>query len=166
MLTETRKADRRKMADIVEQIAAEFGATTRERTEDGIWPNSVGLEIVGPRHTTVGMRFHRERIHETNNIWVLTWNSAQGVCFADAFSFNLNRYHFGKATDIAYGFDHLCQLLRLRLGQMNDGSAFDDVRAAEYQAKTDRGEQLWQRLANSGPLLPKSPENGQPEPTC
>jgi hypothetical protein len=146
-----------------------MGATVTERDESGeVYPDSVSLTIVGPRKTTIGIRFHRQRVHETNNIWVGTWNThyrGPTVCFADSFETPQFRPYpkysaRNKATRVWYGFDHLMASLERDLAALNDGSAFDDAAAAEYDARTARGERPWQRILRS------SPENGQKEQSC
>lgn len=152
-LSETRKADRAKMADIITELATSLGVTvTRDESglDNTIYEGKrVSLELYCARGVTLGVNIE---VQATKGVYVLTWNTPidhgpeDRVCFAAGFGDMVNKFNRNKSTRIAYGFDHLQQILRTDIGKLNDGSAFDDAFAVEYQGRIDRGEMPWQQF--------------------
>lgn len=154
ILTEKRKADREKMAAGVTELVTSLGMTV-ERDASGLdgtvyEGRRVSLELAGPRGVTVGVDFDGKSCQM--DVYVLTWNTplhnkgADRVCFTANFGDMVNKFSRDKSTRIAYGFDHLQQILRTDIAKLNDGSAFDDAFAAEFEARIQRGEMPWQQF--------------------
>lgn len=137
-LTERRKADRLKMAEIVRALAVECGAKAEivDKPYGDLSPQEIVVKIVAPGGLRLGVDFDGKSCQP--DVHVLSWHvdsSKADACLADAFAHSLNRIHFHKATDVAYGFDALCDVLRRKLAMCADGTAYDPVRTAAAIAK-------------------------------
>ncbi len=123
--TERKKADREKMAAIVEAIAATHGATT-ERPDwfPEIYPRGVMVSITTPGGLNVSVDFSGESTQP--DVFVLSWHMAtdSSLLISGRFSYHVNEYHRGKATDICEGFDALTETLSTRLACIASGEAY------------------------------------------
>lgn len=130
MFTETRKADRMTMLDVVVALIVECGARVIEREgEHAGLPRKrrclVTLEAENGLRLTVDF----DGASSQPNIHVLSWYIAtdhkwDAVKPAPGFAPSVNPCHWHKATDICEGFESLCATLRKRLASARDGTAF------------------------------------------
>lgn len=133
-LTERRKSDRAKMADAVADIAREYGATATIEPEgsNSISPRRVMVRIEAQRGLCLNLDFDGQSCQP--DIHVLSWhfNHDTDACLSDRFaSFgSLNRFHFRKATHVAYGYTNLIAMLEHCLDLAQGGEAFDLDREA------------------------------------
>lgn len=148
-LTERKKADRAQMATAVAMLAASLGAAVEiEREgENSICPRRVMVGIRAARGLCVSVDFDGQSCQP--DVHVISWHMSTDcdTCFADTFerAAGLNRYHFRKATAVAYDFDALLVSLAAGLELAQSGAAFDDAREAAAIAK--RGETAGQHAA-------------------
>lgn len=132
--TERRKSDRAKMADAVAEIAREYGATATIEPEgsNDICPRRVMIRIEAQRGLCLNLDFDGKSCQP--DVYVLSWhfNHDTDACFSDRFaSFgSLNRFHFRKATHVAYGYTALIATLERCLDLAQGGEAFDPDREA------------------------------------
>ncbi len=141
-LTETRKADRAKMAAILAQAVTAAGAVSAEiKPED---PSSVydkrrtRVEIVCARGLLLTVTFRGDSPQSRPNIFVLSWHTDldSDARLADVFGYDgVNPYHFSKATQIAEGLDDLVAKVTRIVAMAADGSAFSPEREAAMIAK-------------------------------
>jgi hypothetical protein len=160
MLSERRKADRKKMMAALEELLNRLGVTYR-RTEDelkGMCPHRLSVELDMPRGLQLTVEFDGESPQP--DVHVLSWHvsSQSGACLSEVFP-NVNNFHFQKATDITYGLDHLLSLLELRIESVQDGTAFSIEREDDYRRRYEAGLLPWQQIRKAqehegGPLLP------------
>jgi len=137
-LTERRKADRAQMAQAVVALATELGATARLKPEgESLSPHEVNVHIRAARGLCVTASFDGQSPQP--DVHVVSWHMARDVdtCLADTFTRagEPNRYHFRKATAVAYGFDNLLHVLRTGLELAASGEAFSAEREAAAIAK-------------------------------
>lgn len=147
-LTVTRKADRKKMAAIIYDLATSLGAEAVIKPEDPASSFDSRRTVVGitaARGLKVGVSFDGGTSQP--DVWVLSWHVDidYDTCLDDGFGGQVNPHHFAKATYVAYGFDHLKEQLARGLSKAADGSAFSDEREAAKIAKS--GETALQRRA-------------------
>lgn len=135
-LTERRKADRAKMADMVHALALEMGAaaTIEHQPFGEIHPHMIAVQIRTDRGLCLTVDFDGESCQP--DVHVLSWHTALDVdtCLADAFG-SVNQSHYSKATDVAHGLDSLLAVLRQKLAMCADGSAYSAEREAASIAK-------------------------------
>lgn len=131
-LSELRKADRAAMVAHVVRVVEECGATA---IVEEMRPRETWINIAAARGLRLTLDFDGESWQP--NVHVLSWHFSTDcdTCFADAFG-SLNRHHFRKATDTAEGMDELLSILRKRLEQAADGSAFSAEREAAAIAES------------------------------
>lgn len=125
-LSETRAADRKKMAAAIEQLVLECGSTFT-RSEGGSYPgpHCVNINVSAPEGLNVRVSFDGKSWQP--NVYVLSWNmglDATRLLNSDTFGGSVNQHHFCKATYVAHGFDDLCRQLRSGLLMAKDGSAY------------------------------------------
>jgi len=146
-LSERRKADRRRMADIVEALLKREGVQY-ERLEGINWvPGSIRIELK-INDLRLGVEFDRDSPRP--DVYLLPWNIVPGrtTCLSDRLGcVNLN--HFQKATRIVRGFPSLLAAIADGIAAAKDGSAFSPEREAEYRHKKESGQLLWQRIATA-----------------
>lgn len=133
-LTERRKADRLKMADEIESIVRECGATCVRSDPAPLSPRGIWLEIEGAGGLCVTVDLDGESVQP--DIHVVAWHVSgdSDSCLAASFG-DVNPHHFRKATHVAYGFEALRQEVRRGLMAARDGSAFDAERQARHIAE-------------------------------
>lgn len=157
-LSETRAADRKKMADILEKLITELGAAyTRIDGKKGGYPDhrEIQLNIRANRGLCVSVNLDGNSWQP--DVYVLSWYIASDsdARLSDDFGGDVNPHHHAKATYIARGFDDLCIQLGIGLTKAATGSAFDLEReafhikkngetAAERQARYAEMKEEWQ----------------------
>ena len=161
MLSERRKADRKKMIEGVEDLLKRFGVVYKRTDEEfkEVCPHRVSVQLDLPRGLQLSVDFDGESVQP--DVHVLSWHMhlKSSACLSEVFP-SLNNFHFQKATDIAYGYDHLLQILELRIKQAQDGSAFSIEREDDYRRRYDAGKLPWQQIRKAqadgtmGALLP------------
>lgn len=123
MLSEKRKADRAKMADMVVDLVREFGFGF-DRCEGEASRREELVRVIAADDIHVSVDFDGES--RQPDVYVLNWWITPGAIrlFDDSFADSVNGYHRHKATDVAYGFDHLMSTLRARFSAISTGKAF------------------------------------------
>ncbi|QJA42986.1 hypothetical protein [Phaeobacter phage MD18] len=148
-LSETRKADRARMAKELVKTVMECGATCEvlEEGADTYRPRRVLIAIEGPRGLCCGIDFDGETIQP--NIFVNGWNMSTrtDAClargrFPDG---EVNPHHQRKCTTVVRGFDALLEHVRTVLTRAADGSLFDAEKEAQHVAENG----TWQDRAAS-----------------
>jgi hypothetical protein len=132
-LTMKRKADRTKLALMIEEMLKDRGVQF-ERREGGDYPGprEIQIHVVADRGVRVGVDLDGDSCQP--NTFVLTWNAPDGVCFSEAMGM-VNPYHFAKATTVAHGADQLLYLLDRDLEAFRSGRGFDDERVKLVEAR-------------------------------
>lgn len=128
-LSEVRKPDRAKIAQLVADLCDEFRFDYKWTREgfDECYPKAQVIQIHAPRGLLVGIELDGDSCQ--HNVHVLPWHMSSDVdtCLSDRFG-SINNYHFRKATQVSYGTAALLQGLRERFMMIKDGSAFDGER--------------------------------------
>lgn len=129
VLTEKRKADRVSMSGEVAKLAKELGCEVTQVTGDAETypgPHTELVKIKAPG----GLRLHVDFDgHSAQmDVHVLSWHmdfNVSAKLSPSAFEYNMvNTVHHHKATDVAYGFSELMEVLAKRLKACADGSAY------------------------------------------
>lgn len=122
-LTERRKADREIMAREVVALATSLGA--QAAILPGFTARELCVHIETPQGLRLSVDFDGNSPHVRPDTYVLSWyiDHARETKLAPAFG-NVNPYHWRKATGVVRGFPELLEILRHRLGQVRDGTAF------------------------------------------
>lgn len=132
MLSVRRKADRAIMAERVRALAVECGAKAEiKSTHD---PREIRVTIEAARGLLLSVDLDgASPIGESH---VLSWhtNLETDARLSDRFG-DVNPCHYRKSTDIADDFESMLSILKRRLEQCADGSAFDADREARMIAK-------------------------------
>ena len=127
-LSETRKADRQKMAEALAAICKEHGVHCEVlncwQGKDTAW--AVKIQADTGLSTTID--FTPDSIQP--NIFVLSWHfnslpdrSDRGYEINPEVFHDYNNYHFRKATDTAHGWENLKSVVTRRVKQIADGTA-------------------------------------------
>lgn len=133
-LTERKKADRAKMAEMVRELAVNCGAEVEIISNWLGESRAVAVKIAASRG--VGLTVDFDGTSTQPGVFVLSWHiDDSDARFADFFCGCLNTCHFAKATDVCHGFDSLLEILRERLESIREGWAFSPEREAEQIAK-------------------------------
>ena len=139
MLTETRKADRAKMAQILSNAVLEAGALSADIKPASYDPAITVVRIEAPGGAHIVVDFDGRSPQP--NVHVATWNTPDTVFLAPAFG-DVNPYHYGKASRVGHGLDRLIDLLEADLDDFVSGDAYlahDSVElttmAARYAAQ-------------------------------
>jgi hypothetical protein len=123
------------MAALVAELARAHGAQCALQHDDSSpRARATHVYITAARGLSVRVRF--EAKSPTPGAYVLSWHmngTDASLLEAGAFA-SVNPHHFRKATDVAYGFDALCELLAARLDAARSGRAFRDVVVQPAQA--------------------------------
>lgn len=135
-LSETRKADRLLMANAVGELAKRFGAKASMSFED---QGSQGIDYVvsiqAPGELYTSVAFRKNSPHAKPNTFVLSWclppRSERKLDPAVFGERSVNKFHFAKATQVAYSFEGLCETLEHVLRCAQNGTAYQ---AAELHA--------------------------------
>lgn len=91
----------------------------------------VWIHLHGPRGLSLTIVLDGDSNLQREGCFVLSWHF-RGPDYGAGTKLNptvwasVNQCHFHKATDIAYGFDSLLSVVRRRMSQANDGTAFTE----------------------------------------
>jgi hypothetical protein len=130
-LSARRAKDREVMAQYLLVLARKAGAVAKRRDANPCRPHAEVLDIEAARGLRVSVALDGDRkAGNSADVYVLSWHFAPGrraerlnpatlLC-------GVNPYHFGKATDVAYGFEDLCRKLVYTLQRAKDGTAFQE----------------------------------------
>ena len=134
-LTERRKADREKMAVMVELLCCEIGAKVERQMRD----REIRLEI-SFSDARVGIEFDGGPFNTQVDLYCMPWN----VCldsearfttkFGIAVGAEVNPHHRQKCMGFADGIDALLLRLRFAMECIKRGEAFEAVEAAKVAA--------------------------------
>ncbi|MBB5985993.1 hypothetical protein [Sphingobium lignivorans] len=125
-LTEKRKADRAKMADILEALATEKGAKVTR--PDSLHPREIRLKIEVEGGPYVHVEFDGSA--PSPDYYDLTWNVDHGSLWAFSSAFgDVNAYHFTKASRAAKGFTALCNVIADDIETLLSGRGYCAERA-------------------------------------
>jgi hypothetical protein len=119
-LTEKRAADRKRMADQLQQLVLRLGGTV-ERSQ--LTPRCEMLDITGAQGLHVYIDLDGESCQP--DVHVIPWHitSPSEAKLAPSFG-DVNPHHFRKATHVVYGFAALHAEIERGLSAAKDGSAF------------------------------------------
>jgi len=135
-LSETRKADRTKIAQLVSDVCSEFKIDHKWTREgfDEAYPKAHVIEIMAPRGVRCRIELDGDSCQP--NVHVLPWNVAidSDARFSARFG-SVNQAHHQKMTAVAYNTDGLLAHLRSCFRLINSGAAFDEEREKEAIAK-------------------------------
>lgn len=122
-LTERRKADREEMAKRLIPIIVATGATVERDDDPPLSPRAIWLKIKAARGLCLTIDLDGNSPQPGTH--VLSWHGVDdGQKLSPGFAPSVNSCHWHKATDIAEGFEELCNVVRRRLEAAADGSAF------------------------------------------
>jgi hypothetical protein len=123
-LTERRKADREIMAQQVFDMAFDLGASAA-MILPGFNPREICVHIETPQGLRLSVNFNGKSPQRKPDTYVLSWHMGHDATakLAPAFG-DVNPHHWRKSTDVVHGYAALLELLRRRLGQVLDGTAF------------------------------------------
>jgi len=126
-MTETKKKDRQIMAEELRKLAEEFGIKHYIEFKYLGDTRRVKVELTDPvTSLSVMMTLQGDTPQQNSNTFVLSWHFEEcnnGWIIDASFTRDINPYHHRKATDVAYGFEHLMHMLRDRLGKIHAGTA-------------------------------------------
>lgn len=138
MLTETRKADRAKMAEKLAEAMRAAGATATIEP-CSYEPQRLDIHIVAPGGATIHVDFDGKSCQP--NIHVATWNT-RGPLFMSPILGDVNPHHWSKMNVVGYGLDDLIAQLERHVAHFANGSGYlteDDPRiqrmAADYKTR-------------------------------
>ncbi len=127
-LTEKRKADRAKMADLLESAMIEAGASVTR--PEPLGDREIRLEVQVPGGAYIGVDFDGHSSQP--DVHVITWNTQSDSLFAfSAAMGSVNEFHFNKASRVAHGFDALLSVLRRDVALLLEGRGYSPERAAK-----------------------------------
>lgn len=120
-LSESRAADRAKMATMVEALCQEMGASVERIERD----REIRLEITAG-DATVGIEFDGGPYNTQKGCYCMPWNTSSRftAAFGRAVGAEVNPHHYAKCMGFADGIDALLLRLRLAMECVNDGRAF------------------------------------------
>lgn len=122
MYTEKRKADRVAMAKILEAIIVASGASHTRDDNCECYPHATRLHITANKGLKLTVDLDGKSCEP--DVHVLSWHGLEdGKLNGHTFG-SVNTCHWCKATDVAYGFDALCEILTSRLDSVQSGEAF------------------------------------------
>lgn len=144
-LTETRKPDRAKMAKLLVAAVLGAGAVKAEIKPESGDPTDyydgrrTTVSIEAERGLHLGVDFNGRTPQSQPDIHVLSWHirsTDSDARLADVFGYDaVNPHHFLKATQVAHGFEQLCEMVVRGVTMARDGSAFSPEREAAMIAK-------------------------------
>ena len=126
-LTERRKADRERMAQLLQALAESHGASVERRPHDGRCPREITLCIAAPGGLSVVLDVDGNSCQP--DVHVIPWHvrpSMPGpvpVRLTPNFG-DVNPHHGQKATHVAYGFEALYWEIHRGLKAAADGTAY------------------------------------------
>lgn len=124
-LTDRRKADRAKMATMVEALCTELGASVERSERD----REIHLEVA-LGEGRVGLEFDGGPYNLNPDCYCLPWNTARRSdakmtpAFGRAVGAEVNPFHHAKCMGFADGIDDLLFRLRAAMECINRGEAF------------------------------------------
>ena len=127
-LSERRAADREKMAQMVEALCAEKGATCER--EEPLDSREIRL-VIRSGAARVGIEFDGGPFNSQPNVFCMPWNIAHGsdARFSSAFGVavgaSVNPFHRAKCMGFAEGIDNLLWRLGRALDTIAEGNAFE-----------------------------------------
>lgn len=138
-LSETRKADRAKMAKALAEAMIAAGATV-EVKPCSYEPKRIDVNITAPGGATIHVDFDGGSTQP--GVHVATWNTPQCVFLSPGVIGDVNPHHFGKATRVERGLVNLIARLDADVRRFASGDGYlshDDPRivamAARYAAQ-------------------------------
>jgi hypothetical protein len=152
-LSETRKADRQKIAQMVSDICSEYKidhSWTREGFVEG-YPKAHVIQIDAGEGLKVSVEIDGDSVQP--NTWVLAWHIGfnSDARLADSFG-DINKFHFQKCTEVARSTFGLIDHLRSKFELIAEGKAFDEERKAasikELGTATERAARFaeWRKM--------------------
>lgn len=126
MYTVARKADRIAMAKKLVAMIESCGAKVTQSDGCSIFPNSIKLAIKADKGLGLNIRLDgKSGMKDTHVLsWCMDMDSEAKLC-PSVFA-SVNRYHYQKATDVAYDFDGLMFIVQNRLEAVKGGTAFQN----------------------------------------
>lgn len=125
-LSETRKADRKVMADAIESMLKRLQCEYTRLEPADIYPGKHCIMLkIEESELRVTVDFDGDSVQP--NVYVLSWHMSyeSRKQLNDAtFGGSVNPYHKAKAIYVARGFDDLCYQLERGLKMAIDGTAF------------------------------------------
>jgi hypothetical protein len=121
MLSETRKADRQKMAEKLAAAMTAAGAASVTVEPCSYAPQRIDVRINAPGGATILVYFDGQSCQP--NVHVATWNT-RGPVFLSPILGNVNPCHFGKMNVVGHGIDNLIQQLEQHMRRFVDGSGY------------------------------------------
>ena len=123
MYTEKRKADRLAMAAELETLIVASGAQYEREDNCSYYPQAIRLHITANKGLQLTVDLDGKSCQP--DVHVLSWHGLRGDDKLNSHTFgSVNTFHWGKATDVAYGFDALCSTLEDRLAKVQSSAAF------------------------------------------
>lgn len=123
-LTERRKADRIKMANLLKEAVEQHGATCK--IED--WAvkfntpsRRIMCHVVAPGGAEISVSFDGDTSQP--DTFVATWNT-RGKLWINPAMGPVNPHHFSKLNRVAMGFDHLLMVLTCDIDDFADGKGY------------------------------------------
>lgn len=128
IFSEKRASDRNAMVHLVCAMCAEFSITHKVERPFLNNKRAVAVLIEAPHGLRLTLDFDGNSCQP--NVFVMSWYTHYEyprTKLSPAAFASVNPYHFGKATDVAEGFDNLRTVLRARFTAIKDGSAYKEV---------------------------------------
>lgn len=125
IFSETRANDRRGMAHLVSALCKEFDID--HEVDMHYDKRATAVQIKAPKGLQLTCDFDGDSPQPNVFVlsWYVHWEHRDTKLNPAAFGHDsVNPYHFRKATDVAYGFDELRQILRARFAAIKDGSIY------------------------------------------
>ena len=122
--SQSRKADRVAMAKAVAALALARGAKAEIVGEGARYrERRTSVDIKGAHGVAVSVDFDGSTRRSPESYYVLSWYGAERR-LDPMFAQTVNSCHGHKATDVAWSFEALCDLLEERLEDLASGRAF------------------------------------------
>jgi hypothetical protein len=130
-LSARRAKDREVMAERLLALVKQAGATASRRTFNPCRERAIVLDIEAARGLRVSVALDGDRKSGCDpDVHLLSWHFATGQRAARlnpaTLACSVHPHHFGKATDVARGFEELCRKLECTLRRAQDGTAFQE----------------------------------------
>lgn len=127
-LSVTRKADRDEMARQLIELVNGFEGCSATLADSRDWaPREVAVEVECPRGLLLTILLDGAALRGFEHHHMLSWHinpTSSNAKLADYPWQDVNKFHRRKATDFAFGFADLKNVLRHRLQSIVEGSAF------------------------------------------
>lgn len=143
-LTEKRKADRIKMANILRDVVIEHGGTC----EIVDWAEKFGTpsrrimcEIVAPGGAEIWVSFDGDTSYP--DTFVATWNT-RGKLWINPYMGDVNRHHWSKLNRVCYSFEQLLLVIARDMDDFASGKGYLTEDSPQIQAmKASYEERGW-----------------------